>query len=914
FSIDLSGHGRRDGSDTIEVVVDERVGHNTQGFLPVIQPHFGGIWQSVTLCLDDGPVFDQSRIFAFGRHREIVYGNARGQLIVAAAVYGDDQGLKVRARLGTPSRPELSLTAGEPAEFEVTDAEPWSPATPTLYDLDLELVDAAGQVRDRVRRRVGFRALSAWNTKVHWNGSPLALRGVLHWGYSPPHLAPPCRRDYWRRQILDFQSLGFNCIKCCLWVPPRCFYELCDELGMLVWQEYPTWHAKLDQDHKAELLAEYEEFFAHDRSHPSVAFRSITCETGHGADLDVVKTLFAACKRAVPDTLVVDDSSWIGWQRITDFWDEHPYGNNRWFTRRLAHFRKHFETAGAKPLLLGECMAADTWSDQTAFMKAHGEPTADTWWQPWCWQSQQPVEAWLRQEFGQATVDSLLPISRDFGLRNRKFQIEQLRRGIPEAGYVVSVARDFGKARMGLYDDQGHLKWRPDEWGWHRDTMILLDRDGPWRTIAPPAVFVDRLRVSHFGGGELRGTLKVTVTGMPATTPPAESVVAKAPVMADPGGVSDPVQFELPAFELPDTPRPVTLRAELTGSHSAANEWRFWHLPNSAGEFGDAVVATHLSLELLERIEAGAKVLLLAGDRPGSIRTQPLWYLKGAPFAPPHPIHERLPAQMLLDLTAFDFEHGRVMPWESWRNEVDPILAFWETHDIRETRLHLLAFDTRIGKGRLMATTMLVPKRAPGLDLGGAAPYLEHAMRHHLSFGPPPKRALSPASLAALRGKLTAKKLDLPRWRFRMDPNDEGRAASWHDPATDVTTAAWRTLRAGSHWESQGDDLQHFTGIGWYRVDFDITDDWHDLPARAVFEGVDDSFEVWLDGDFLGQFGDPLKKITIWLEQQVQELGPLATGRHTLVLRVVDHAGAGGLWKPVWLTTGPTGARSRLLH
>ena len=40
-----------------------------------------------------------------------------------------------------------------------------------------------------------------------------------------------------------------------------------------------------------------------------------------------------------------------------------------------------------------------------------------------------------------------------FGLRNRKFQIEQLRLTLPEAGYVVSVARDFPKARMGLFDD-----------------------------------------------------------------------------------------------------------------------------------------------------------------------------------------------------------------------------------------------------------------------------------------------------------------------------------------------------------------------------------------------------------------------------------------------------------------------------
>src|SRR5205085_1104020 len=33
----------------ILVRLDEKIGHNTQGFLPVIQPHFGGLWQSVSL-------------------------------------------------------------------------------------------------------------------------------------------------------------------------------------------------------------------------------------------------------------------------------------------------------------------------------------------------------------------------------------------------------------------------------------------------------------------------------------------------------------------------------------------------------------------------------------------------------------------------------------------------------------------------------------------------------------------------------------------------------------------------------------------------------------------------------------------------------------------------------------------------
>ena len=107
----------------------------------------------------------------------------------------------------------------------------------------------------------------------------------------------------------------------------------------------------------------------------------------------------------------------------------------------------------------------------------------------------------------------------------------------------------------------------------------------------------------------------------------------------------------------------------------------------------------------------------------------------------------------------------------------------------------------------------------------------------------------------------------------------------------------------------------HYTGIAWYRIDVDVPDDWAGLDARAVFDGVDDSFTVWLDGARLGQFGDPATGTTVWLEQQVQPLGQrLTPGRHTLVLRVVDHAGAGGLWKPARLTTGPTGAAADLLR
>ena len=136
-------------------------------------------------------------------------------------------------------------------------------------------------------------------------------------------------------------------------------------------------------------MQEYKEFHELDRNHPSVILRSLTCETGPGADIKVIQALYDQCKK-MSGGLVVDDSSWIEWNRVFDFYDDHPYGNNHTWVATLDRLKKYIATSkyGVKPLCLGEAIAADTWVPTKPMLEAIAKAKAD------------PKQAWSLDERG----------------------------------------------------------------------------------------------------------------------------------------------------------------------------------------------------------------------------------------------------------------------------------------------------------------------------------------------------------------------------------------------------------------------------------------------------------------------------------------------------------------------------------
>ncbi|MDA0933974.1 MAG: hypothetical protein O3C51_11015, partial [Planctomycetota bacterium] len=397
--------------------------------------------------------------------------------------------------------------------------------------------------------------------------------------------------------------------------------------------------------------------------------------------------------------------------------------------------------------------------------------------------------------------------------------------------------------------------------------------------------------------GDLAGrvTLRIPELGFEAS---ADAAIAQ-------GRVSDAISF---AVDLPDVsvPRRLRVEAELTGSHPATNSWDVWVQPRPRGDLPpDVLVVDRLDRDTWDRLQRGAHVLLRAGSRKGSLKTSGLWFLRGAPFAPPHAIHASIPREFLMELQSFDLETGQVLFGEQLLDHVDPVLAFWDTHDIREVRPWLLAFTTRVGQGRLAATTLAEDSVAGQLVV--------EALAECLTRGPDPAHALPEALVDQIGHALDAEVLPLDDFEIALDPADAGLDAGWSDGG-DRPDAEWRPIRPARHWEAEG--IPGYDGVAWFRTRVRIPERWSGKPLTAVFEGVDDSYRLYLDGREIARHGDPETGETVWLIRTTADLTPhVEPGReHSLVLRVVDHNGAGGLHRPVWVTNGPVDARGDLIH
>jgi hypothetical protein len=736
------------------------------GFLPYVWGHaFGGIWQDVELVASGPVVFDDAHVI----------GTADGHVVVDARLSGF--GRATLTVLDPDGRVAVeSIASGSDRllfDAIVPEPRPWSPRRPDLYTARLQLADS-----DERAIRFGLRSLRADGSTLLLNEQPIYPRMALSWGWYPESLCPHPGPARVRADLLRLKSLGYNGVKLCLWFPPPYYFDLADELGMLLWVELPMWLPQVTDSFRAQTPVEYERLLRQAHHHPSVVLYTLGCELNREVGADILRPLYAMARSLAGDALVRDNSgsgaAYGGLlDEFADTYDHHFYSDLQFLRGLLDTFSPRWREP--KPWLFGEFCDYDTFRNLPKIIAARGEKP---WWavrdaernpQGARWQytvveHEQRLRALDLWDRG----DEIERLSIAQALVHRKHTLELVRARREASGYVVTGEADTPIATAGMWDDLGESKFDPDAFrAFNQDLVVLLgwdrrrtwiaggDRVAHWDTFSYTSGSTVRAHIvaSHYGAssGRAKVAWRIAFDGEPPFAA-GENVTA---FDVTPGTLREAAIAEFAAPDV-DAPREATLRARVEiGDESSENAWPLWFFPRDAWRGvkpfalidpvnrlrdlpgiasrlvvdrlrADAVaVFTLWTPEADEFVRRGGRAIVLqSGSGPLPTVDVPFWR-ESIKWIEPHPAWGDFPHGESPGLQFYGCATDAALDTSSCGADVSPILR---RLDARTTALHDYVVEVKWGTGRMIVSTLRVEgglgDQPAGIARNTAAAYL----------------------------------------------------------------------------------------------------------------------------------------------------------------------------------------------
>ena len=117
--------------------------------------------------------------------------------------------------------------------IKVPSASPWSAESPSLYDVEYQLIDPSGQVIEVTTQRIGFRSVEIKGCDLRVNGARVMIYGINRHDFNR-RSGRVLSRDLMRQDLLELKRWNFNAIRTSHYPNDPAFLDLCDELGFYV--------------------------------------------------------------------------------------------------------------------------------------------------------------------------------------------------------------------------------------------------------------------------------------------------------------------------------------------------------------------------------------------------------------------------------------------------------------------------------------------------------------------------------------------------------------------------------------------------------------------------------------------------------------------------------------------------------
>ncbi len=246
--------------------------------------------------------------------------------------------------------------------IDIENPHLWSPEEPNLYDIRIRAYNdldgrsyddivaegfEEGEQHDIVNSYFGLRTVGiekvGEKNRLLLNGKPYFFHGVLDQGYFPEGIYTPNTEQDYYDDVRRMKELGFNTIRKHIKIEPSYFYEACDRLGMIVWQDMvnngkysfvrDTALANMGNQKKSDLhrpiSLKVKKIFRENMigtlerlyNFPSICYYTIFNEGWGQFESDKMYEIL----KSVDDTRIVDSTSGWFWQDKSDVDSYHVY-------------------------------------------------------------------------------------------------------------------------------------------------------------------------------------------------------------------------------------------------------------------------------------------------------------------------------------------------------------------------------------------------------------------------------------------------------------------------------------------------------------------------------------------------------------------------------------------------------------
>ncbi|MFO0930349.1 MAG: glycoside hydrolase family 2 TIM barrel-domain containing protein [Gemmataceae bacterium] len=223
------------------------------------------------------------------------------------------------------------------------------PDDPFLYELRLSTgVDGAVV-------RFGMRSFT-FDPKLGQailNGKPYLLRGtnvcVYRFFEDGSRSDKPWRAEWVRRLHRQFKTMHWDTIRYCIGFPPELWYDIADEEGFLIQDEFPIWTLSEDPEklQAKRIIPEYQEWMRERWNHPCVVIWDGQNESQIAASGEAIRAVRHLDLSGRPW-----ENGWAEPQADTDCVESHPYFFIRTWNKQKPFRLSELGTHSGKPYLM----------------------------------------------------------------------------------------------------------------------------------------------------------------------------------------------------------------------------------------------------------------------------------------------------------------------------------------------------------------------------------------------------------------------------------------------------------------------------------------------------------------------------------------------------------------------------------